>query len=64
MTEKNKSQGQREVRRAASLRENLKRRKAQARSRAADSPARPGEKPAQAPSGAGLSPQSDGDLER
>jgi len=64
MTEKNKSQARREERRAASLRENLKRRKAQARNRAADSPARPGKGQAEGPGGVRLSPQSDGDLER
>ena len=60
MTEKNKARARREQRRAAALRENLKRRKAQARSRAADSPARHDEEAAEVR----LSPQSDGDLQR
>jgi hypothetical protein len=59
MSEKSKATDQRADRLAAALRENLKRRKAQARARAAK-PADPAKKQQDA----GLSPQSDGDWKR
>jgi hypothetical protein len=48
MGERSKQQASREQRRAAALRENLKRRKAQARGRAAEPDAKPAAPPADA----------------